>query len=163
MAKDIKTIRLQGNALELANELIEDFRKQGLRASWVSVVSSAVQLMHATMIDKNFKLISRTELDETRAYDIGTSCAAVIAALCSAHINMKGCELSYLPVVDAICIRLPDIPDTLIHAGGANPVAIANVIGEQLASRGYMQDDGTKFVDMDQLLGAKVGASTPVS
>ena len=62
MAKDIKTIRLQGNALELANELIEDFRKQGLRASWVSVVSSAVQLMHATMIDKNFKLISRAEL-----------------------------------------------------------------------------------------------------
>ena len=65
---------------------------------------------------------------------------------------MSGCLLSYLPAVDAICVSLDAIPDTLIHAGGADPTAIANVIAKQLRSRGYMQDDGTVFVDMDQLL-----------
>ena len=56
---------------------------------------------------------------------------------------MSGCLLSYLPVVDAICVSLDAVPDTLIHAGGADPAAIANVIAEQLRSRGYIQDDGT--------------------
>ena len=65
---------------------------------------------------------------------------------------MSGCLLSYLPAVDAICVSLDAIPDTLIHAGGADPTAIANVIAKQLRSGGYMQDDGTVFVDMDQLL-----------
>ena len=64
--------------------------------------------------------------------------------------------MAYHPEVDAIGIRLPGIPDTLIHAGGANPVAIANVVTEQLRSRGYVQDDGTMIVDMDLLLGQRV-------
>ena len=156
---NFRTVRLFDKALEQSNELIEDFKKQGLTASWTSVTNTAIQLMHSTMIDKNFTLVSRAELDETRAHDIGTSIAAFLAALCSAKLNMTGCELSYHPSVDAIGIRLPDIPDTLVSASGVNPVLIANVVSKQLASRGYMQDDGTEIVDMTLLLGQE--ASIP--
>ena len=57
------------------------------------------------------------------------------------------------PSVDAITIRLDAIGDTPIHAGSADPAMIANVVQSQLRSRGYLQDDGAVFVDMDQLLG----------
>ena len=154
--KGFKTIRLFDKTLALATELVDNFAKQGYKSSWTSVVNTSVQLMHSALIDENFTLVSRAELDKTRAYDIGTSIAAVLGALASAKMNMLGCELSYLPAVDAICIRLPDVPDVLIHAGGANPAAIANVITDQLRSRGYIQDDGAVFVDMDQILGAPV-------
>ena len=120
---------------------------------------SKPMMQHASMIDKNFELVSRAELDETRAHDIGTSIAAFLAALCSAKFDMTGCEMAYQPSVDAIGIRLPDIPDTLFGASGADPVTIANVVAKQLASRGYMQDDGTKIVDMALLLGEE--ASIP--
>ena len=151
--KVFRTIRLFDKTLELASELIADFEKQGLRASWTSVTNTAIQLMHSTMIDKNFTLVSNAELAERRAYDVGTSIAAILGALCSAKVDMTGCELAYHPAVDAIGIRLPDIPDTLIHAGSADPAAIANVVTEQLRSRGYIQDDGGSIVDMDLLLG----------
>ena len=147
-----KTVRLFDKALKQSTEMIEDFARQGLTASWTSVTNTAIQLMHATVIDKNFELVSRAELDETRARDIGTSIAAFIGALCSAGFDMTGCEIAYHPVVDAIGIRLPNIPDTLIHAGGADPAAIANVVTAQLQSRGYVQDDGGSIVDMDRLL-----------
>ena len=153
--KNFRTVRIFDKALKQSNELIEDFEKQGLKASWTSVINTAIQLLHSTQIDKNFTLVSRAELDNTRAFDVGTSIAAVIGALCSAKFDMTGCEMAYHPEVDAIGIRLPGIPDTLIHAGGANPVAIANVVTEQLRSRGYVQDDGTMIVDMDLLLGQR--------
>ena len=157
MDKDkIKMIRLQGRSLDLANELIEDFKKQGLRASWTSIVDTSVPLLHAQMHSKSYTLVSNAELAERRAYDVGTSIAAILGALCSAKVDMTVCELAYLPEVDAISIRLASIPDTLIHAGGADPAAIGNVVTDQLHSRGYLQDDGAVFVDMEKLLGAPV-------
>ena len=84
---------------------------------------------------------------------MGTCIAAILGALCSAKVDMSGCQLAYLPQVDAINVRMDSIPDILVHAGGADPAAIANVVTEQLRSRGYIQDDGTVFVDMDQILG----------
>ena len=156
---NFRTVRLFDKALKQSNELIEDFKKQGLTASWTSVTNTAIQLMHSTMLDKNFTLISRAELDETRAHDIGTSIAAFLAALYSAGFDMKGCEMAYHPAADAIGIRLPNISDTLFGASHVNPVTIANVVSKQLASRGYMQDDGTKIVDMALLLGKE--ASIP--
>ena len=155
MDKDkIKMIRLQGKSLDLANELLEDFRQQGLRASWTSVVDAAIPLMHATMISKKFTLVSNTKLAETRAYDVGTSIAAILGALCSAKVDMSGCQLRYLPEVDAISVHLDAISDTLIHAGGADPASIANVVKNQLRNRGYLGDGGTVVVDMEKLLGA---------
>ena len=157
MDKDkIKMIRLQGRSLDLANELIEDFKKQGLRASWTSIVDTSVPLLHAQMHSKSYTLVSNAELAERRAYDVGTSIAAILGALCSAKVDMTVCELAYLPEVNAISIRLDSIPDTLIHAGGADPAAIGNVVTDQLRSRGYLQDDGAVFVDMEKLLGAPV-------
>ena len=100
-------------------------------------------------------MVSNAELAERRAYDVGTSVAAVLGALCSAKVDMTGCQLAYYPEFDAIGIRLDAIGDTLIHAGGADPAVIANVVTKQLRSRGYLQDDGagTVVVDMDQILG----------
>ena len=153
MAKEkFKAIRLTGKSLDLATELIEDFRLKGLRASWTSVVDTAVPLLHAQLHSNSYTVVSNVELAERRAYDVGTSIAAILSALCSAKVDMTGCQLAYHPAVDAIGIRLDAIPDTLIHAGGADPAAIANVVADQLHSRGYLQDDGTVFVDMDQLL-----------
>ena len=157
MDKDkIKMIRLTGKSLDLATELIEDFRQQGLRASWTSVVDAAIPLMYATMIDKNFTLVSNAELAETRAYDVGTSIAVILGVLYSAKVDMTGCQLRYLPEVDAISIHLDAIGDNFIHAGGAAPASIANVVKDQLVSRGYLGDGGTVVVDMDLLLGAPV-------
>ena len=71
--------------------------------------------------------------------------------------DMTGCEMAYHPAVDAIAVfvlpKIPDAPDTLIHAGKARTLleqCNANVVHEaQLASRGYVQDDGTwKLPDM---------------
>ena len=154
MDKDkIKMIRLKGKSLDLADELVQDFKKQGLRATWTSVVNSAIPLMHATMISKRFTMVSNAELAERRAYDVGTSIAAILGALCLAKVDMSGCQLGYLPEVDAIGIRLDAVPDILIHAGGADPAMIGNVVKDQLVSRGYIRDGGTVVVDMDQLLG----------
>ena len=154
MDKDkIKMIRLKGKSLDLADELVQDFKKQGLRATWTSVVNSAIPLMHATMISKRFTMVSNAELAERRAYDVGTSIAAILGALCLAKVDMSGCQLRYLPEVDAIGIRLDAVPDILIHAGGADPAMIGNVVKDQLVSRGYIRDGGTIVVDMDQLLG----------
>ena len=154
MDKDkIKMIRLKGKSLDLADELVQDFKKQGLRATWTSVVNSAIPLMHATMISKRFTMVSNAELAERRAYDVGTSIAAILGALASAKVDMSGCQLRYLPEVDAIGIRLDAVPDILIHAGGADPAMIGNVVKDQLVSRGYIRDGGTVVVDMDQLLG----------
>ena len=154
MDKDkIKMIRLKGKSLDLADELVQDFKKQGLRATWTSVVNSAIPLMHATMISKRFTMVSNAELAERRAYDVGTSIAAILGALCLAKVDMSGCQLGYLPEVDAIGIRLDAVPDILIHAGGADPAMIGNVVKDQLVSRGYIRDGGTIVVDMDQLLG----------
>ena len=157
MAKeDFKAVRLKGRSLALATELIEDFRLKGLRATWTSVVDTSIPLLHAQLHGQNYTMVSNAELAERRAYDVGTSVAAVLGALCSAKVDMTGCQLAYYPEFDAICVSLDAVPDTLIHAGGADPAAIANVIAKQLRSRGYLKDDGTVFVDMDQLLGASV-------
>ena len=154
MDKDkIKMIRLKGKSLDLADELVQDFKKQGLRATWTSVVNSAIPLMHATMISKRFTMVSNAELAERRAYDVGTSIVAILGALCLAKVDMSGCQLGYLPEVDAIGIRLDAVPDILIHAGGADPAMIGNVVKDQLENRGYIRDGGTVVVDMDQLLG----------
>ena len=154
MDKDkIKMIRLKGKSLDLADELVQDFKKQGLRATWTSVVNSAIPLMHATMISKRFTMVSNAELAERRAYDVGTSIAAILGALCLAKVDMSGCQLGYLPEVDAIGIRLDAVPDILIHAGGADPAMIGNVVKDQLENRGYIRDGGTVVVDMDRLLG----------
>ena len=155
MDKDkIKMIRLQGRSLDLANELIEDFKKQGLRASWTSIVDTSVPLLHAQLHSKSYTVVSNVELAERRAYDVGTSIAAILGALCLTKVDMAGCQLRYLPAVDAISVHLDAIGDTLIHAGGADPAAIANVVKSQLVSHGYLGDGGTVVVDMEKLLGA---------
>ena len=151
--KNFRTVRIFDKALKQSNELIEDFEKQGLKASWTSVVNTAIQLLHSTQIDKNFTLVSRAELDNTRAFDVGTSIAAVIGALCSAKFDMTGCEMAYHPEVDAIGIRMDAIDDVLIFNGGAAPAQIANVVTQVLRERGYLKDDGTDVVDMEQILG----------
>ena len=156
MAKeDFKAVRLKGRSLALATELIEDFRLKGLRATWTSVVDTSIPLLHAQLHGQNYTMVSNAELAERRAYDVGTSVAAVLGALCSAKVDMTGCQLAYYPEFDAICVSLDAIPDTLIHAWGADPAMIANVVSDQLRSRGYLQDDGagTVVVDMDQILG----------
>ena len=158
--ENFKTVRLFDKTLDLATELVAHFDKQGYKSSWTSVVDAGIQLMHSTLIDENYTLASkaeleaqRAEIDANRAFDIGTAIAAFLSVVCAAKIDMRGCEMAYLPAVDAIAISLPDIPDTLFHAAGADPVTIANVATEQLLSRGYVQDDGTRIVDMDRLLG----------
>ena len=157
MAPEVfKSIRLSGNTLDLATELIADFQTRGLRASFTSIVNAAIPLMHHAMIGRDYKLWSNAEIAEQRAHTAGNCVATVLATLCRAQV-MAGCQLAYYPEVDAIGIRLDAIGDTLIHCNGADPAAIANVVTNQLRERGYLQgDDGAVFVDMDQILGAPV-------
>ena len=147
-----KMVRVSGKSLGLASELLEHFKGKGYRSTMTSVVDTAVPILHAVTLGK-YTMVSDAELAERRAHDVGTCIAAILGALCSAKVDMSGCQLAYLPQVDAINVRMDSIPDILVHAGGADPAAIANVVTEQLRSRGYIQDDGTVFVDMDQILG----------
>ena len=147
-----RMVRVSGKSLGLASELLEHFKGKGYRSTMTSVVDTAVPILHAVTLGKH-TMVSDAEVAERRAHDVGTCIAAILGALCSAKVDMSGCQLAYLPQVDAINVRMDSIPDILVHAGGADPAAIANVVTEQLRSRGYIQDDGTVFVDMDQILG----------
>ena len=147
-----RMVRVSGKSLGLASELLEHFKGKGYRSTMTSVVDTAVPILHAVTLGK-YTMVSDAEVAERRAHDVGTCIAAILGALCSAKVDMSGCQLAYLPQVDAINVRMDSIPDILVHAGGADPAAIANVVTEQLRSRGYIQDDGTVFVDMDQILG----------
>ena len=147
-----RMVRVSGKSLGLASELLEHFKGKGYRSTMTSVVDTAVPILHAVTLGR-YTMVSDAELAERRAHDVGTCIAAILGALCSAKVDMSGCQLAYLPQVDAINVRMDSIPDILVHAGGADPAAIANVVTEQLRSRGYIQDDGTVFVDMDQILG----------
>ena len=147
-----RMVRVSGKSLGLASELLEHFKGKGYRSTMTSVVDTAVPILHAVTLGK-YTMVSDAEVAERRAHGVGTCIAAILGALCSAKVDMSGCQLAYLPQVDAINVRMDSIPDILVHAGGADPAAIANVVTEQLRSRGYIQDDGTVFVDMDQILG----------
>ena len=147
-----RMVRVSGKSLGLASELLEHFKGKGYRSTMTSVVDTAVPILHAVTLGK-YTMVSDAEVAERRAHDVGTCIAAILGALCSAKVDMSGCQLAYLPQVDAINVRMDSIPDILVHAGGADPAAIANVVTEQLRSRGYIQDDGAVFVDMDQILG----------
>ena len=153
-AAPFKMARVGGEALPLAEELIEEFKAKGYRGSLAGVVESAVKVLHSHLLG-GYHLLSHEELLEQRAYDVGTSVAVTISALTDAGVKMGECEMSYLPMVDAICVSLDaESKDIfMMPAGGADKVAIFNVATEQLRSRGYVKDDGTAIVDMDLLLG----------
>ena len=155
MTAPFKMARVGGEALPLAEEVIKEFKAKGYRGSLAGVVEAGVKILHSHVLG-GYHLLSHAEILEQRAQDVGTSIAAILGALCSAKVSMSGCLLSYLPVVDAICISLDAVPDNHIHAGGADPAAIANVITKQLRERRYLKDDGTVLVDMEKLLGASV-------
>ena len=156
MSDRLKMIRLTGASLDLAAELVEEFNKKGYRSSFTAVVNSAIPLLHGVTLG-GYNVVAYAEQLEQRAQDVGTSIAATLGALCLAKVDMTGCQLGYHSAVDAISIRLDATGDMLIHhAGGADPARIANVVKTQLLERGYLQDDGTVVVDMDQLLGASV-------
>ena len=153
MGDGLKMIRLTGESLELSNELVEEFKKKGYRSSWTAVVDSAVRLLHGVTL-RGYNVVAYADQLEQRAQDVGTSIATVLGALCLAKVDMSGCQLGYHPQVDAISIRLNATGDILVHAGGADPAKIANVVKDQLRAGGYLQDDGVTVVDMEQLLGA---------
>ena len=148
-----KSIRLSGKTLDLANELIADFATRGLRASYTSIVNAAIPILHQGMISKDFKMWTNAQIAEQRAHAAGTAISTLLITLCRAEVSMAGCQLGYYPEVDCIGIRLDVIGDTLVDLQGADPSTVANVVTEQLRTRGYLQgDDGAQFVDMDQLL-----------
>ena len=153
MAAPFKMARVGGEALPLAQELIEEFKAKGYRGSLAGVVEAGVKVLHSHVLG-GYHLLSHAESLEHRAQDVGTSIATILGALCLAKVNMGGCQLGYHPAVDAISIRLNATGDILVHAGGADPARIANIVKDQLGAGGYLQDDGVTVVDMKQLLGA---------
>ena len=152
MDKDkVKSIRLSGASLELARELIQEFKSKGYRSNWTSVVDTAVPILHSVTIGK-YNLVSDDQIAERRAWDIGSAIATMLAALCSAKVDMTGCQLAYVPEIEAMAIRLDATGDIFMPIGGLDPAMIANVVKSQLVNRGYLGDGGTVIVDMDQLL-----------
>ena len=149
----VKMIRLGGESLELATRLVLDFKKKGYRSTYSSVVDTAVPILHAVTLGK-YNLVSDAEVAERRAFDLGGAIATMLAALCSAKVDMSGCQLGYLPEVEAIAIRLDATGDIFIPIDGLDPAVIANIVKAQLLNRGYLKEDGTVIVDMDKLLGA---------
>ena len=148
----VKMIRLGGESLELAARLVQDFKKKGYRSTYSSVVDTAVPILHAVTLG-DYNLVSDAEIAESRAFDLGGAIATMLAALCSAKVDMSGCQLEYLPEVEAIAIRLDATGDILMPIGGLDPAMIANIVKAQLLDRGYLKEDGTVIVDMDKLLG----------
>ena len=148
----VKMIRLGGESLELAARLVQDFKKKGYRSTYSSVVDTAVPILHAVTLG-DYNLVSDAEIAESRAFDLGGAIATMLAALCSAKVDMSGCQLGYLPEVEAIAIRLDATGDILMPIGGLDPAMIANIVKAQLLDRGYLKEDGTLIVDMDKLLG----------
>ena len=110
----VKMIRLGGESLELAARLVQDFKKKGYRSTYSSVVDTAVPLLHAVTLG-DYNLVSDAEVAERRAFDLGGAIATMLAALCSAKVDMSGCQLGYLPEVEAIAIRL-DATGDILHA-----------------------------------------------
>ena len=149
----VKMIRLGGESLELAARLVQDFKKKGYRSTYSSVVDTAVPILHAVTLGK-YNLVSDAEVAERRAFDLGGAIATMLAALCSAKVDMSGCQLGYLPEVEAIAIHLDATGDIFMPIGGLDPAVIANIVKAQLLNRGYLKEDGTVIVDMDKLLGA---------
>ena len=148
----VKMIRLGGASLELASRLVQDFKKKGYRSTYSSVVDTAVPILHAVTLGK-YNIMSDAEVAERRAYDLGRGIATTLAALCTAQVDMSGCQLGYIEEVEAIVIRLEATGDILMPIGGLDPTLIANVVKTQLLNRGYLKDDGTVIVDMEKLLG----------
>ena len=52
MGDKLKMIRLTGKSLDLATEIVEYFKKKGYRASWTSVVDTAVPIFYAVTLGK---------------------------------------------------------------------------------------------------------------
>ena len=84
---------------------------------------------------------------------MGIALLSFLEPYASAKVDMTGCQLLYYTEVDAIGIRMDAIDDVLIFNGGAAPAQIANVVTQVLRERGYLKDDGTDVVDMEQILG----------
>ena len=80
---NFKTVRLFDKALVQSTEIIKDFERQGHTASWTSVTNRAINLMHSTMIDKKFTVVSTAEIVERRANDVGNCIAIVLGTLCT--------------------------------------------------------------------------------
>ena len=152
MGEKIKMIRVTGKSLDMANELVDEFKRKGYRSSWTAVVDSAIPLLHGVTLG-GYNVVSYKAQLEHRAQDVGTCIATILGALCIAKVDMSGCELGYVPAVDGIAIRLNVTGDILIHAGGADPASIANIVKTQLLEGGYINDDGGVIVDMEKLLG----------
>ena len=152
MGEKIKMIRLTGKSLDMANELVDEFKRKGYRSSWTAVVDSAIPLLHGVTLG-GYNVVSYKAQLEHRAQDVGTCIATILGALCIAKVDMQGCELGYIPAVDAIALRLNVTGDILVHAGGADPASIANIVKTQLLEGGYINDDGGVIVDMEKLLG----------
>ena len=152
MGEKIKMIRLTGKSLDMANELVDEFKRKGYRSSWTAVVDSSIPLLHGVTLG-GYNVVSYRAQLERRAQDVGTCIATILGALCIAKVDMQGCELGYIPAVDAIALRLNVTGDILVHAGGADPASIANIVKTQLLEGGYLKDDGGVIVDMEKLLG----------
>ena len=131
-----KMIRLTGKSLDLANELIDEFKRKGYRSRWTAVVDSSIPLLHGVTLG-GYNVVSYAEQLEQRIHDVGSSIAAVIGALCSDRVDMAGCQLGYLPEVDAM--GSPPGRRCRHHSRprrGGDPAAIGNVVAEQLAETG---------------------------
>ena len=87
-----KMARVGGEALPLANELIEEFKAKGYRASLAGVVEAGVKVLHSHVLG-GYHLLSHAESLEHRAQDVGTSIATVLGSLCLAKVDMSGCQL----------------------------------------------------------------------
>ena len=120
MGDKLKMIRLTGKSLDMASELVEEFKKKGYRSSWTAVVDSSIPLLHGVTLG-GYNVVSYTAQLEQRAHEVGTCIATILGALCIAKVDMQGCQLGYIPAVDAIALRLNVTGDILIHAGGADP------------------------------------------
>ena len=127
-----KMARVGGEALPLAEELIEEFKAKGYRGSLAGVVEAGVKVLHSHVLG-GYHLLSHAESLEHRAQDVGTSIAAILGALCShqgLYERMSTVVVSPIKLMLSVSAWTP-LPDILIHAGGADPAAmIANVIVE---------------------------------
>ena len=149
---NFKTVRLFDKALVQSTEMIKDFERQGHTASWTSVTNAAINLMHSAMIEKKVTVVSTAEIVERRAHDVGNCIAILLGTLCLANVSMAGCQLLYYKEADSIGIRMDAIDDVLIYlGGGASPALVANTVNQVLRERGYMKDDGSDVVNMEQL------------
>lgn len=155
-----QNIQIQGETLDKMDILRDASSKQGVRKSYPSVVSDAVNLFYDVSCHARSGA-TLDELAEERAVALGISCMNILTAVIQSGQDVKECECIAQPGVDAIGITLPNGYTILMPAMGTDPAKVFRHCRDMLIKSGVARqeagaDGPISTIDLDRLLGASI-------